>query len=84
MIMDPSYKEDMIEQLNSLTNTDKNKLPDSIENLLKNKTMTENLTIEGKDIIETPTMGGLWLIREPELVYNACNGEMHNIGSTAF
>lgn len=45
---------------------------------------TENLTIEGKDIIETPTMGGLWLIREPELVYDACNGEMHNIGSTTF
>lgn len=45
---------------------------------------TENLTIEGKDIIETPTMGGLWLIRETELVYDACNGEMHNIGSTAF
>ena len=43
MIMDPSYKEDMIEQLNSLTDTDKNKLPDSIENLLKDKTMTENL-----------------------------------------
>lgn len=45
---------------------------------------TEHLTIQGKDIIETPTMGGLWLIREPELVYDACNGEMSRIGSTEF
>lgn len=42
------------------------------------------LMIGKKELIDTPTMGGLWLIQEPELVYQACNGDLKQIGSDSF
>lgn len=37
-----------------------------------------------KNLIDLPTMGGLWLINEPETVYEACKGEMNLIGKPEF
>lgn len=39
---------------------------------------------ENKRLIDTPTMGGLWLINEPETAYEACDGDMNAIGKGSF
>lgn len=38
----------------------------------------------GEPILETPTMGGLWLIRYPDLTWRACGGELSDVGKPAF
>lgn len=35
-------------------------------------------------IFDTPTMGGLWLIWEPDLVYDCCEGDLRQIGKPDF
>lgn len=42
----------------------------------------EPLFAGGEPILETPTMGGLWLIRYPDLAWRACGGERNDVGET--
>lgn len=44
----------------------------------------EDLMIGDLPLIETPTMGGLWLSQRPELVLTACRSELQRIGTTSF
>lgn len=44
----------------------------------------ENIYIKDTALFETPTRGGLWLIDYPELVYDACKGDMTQIGKPDF
>lgn len=44
----------------------------------------EDYMAGGVPLFESPDMGGLWLINEPETVYEACHGEMNRIGSEEF
>ena len=44
----------------------------------------QEINIQGTPLIDTPTMGGLWLIHFPELVYDACHGDMNVIGKSEF
>lgn len=44
----------------------------------------QEININGTPLIDTPTMGGLWLIHAPETVYEACHGDMNLIGESEF
>lgn len=44
----------------------------------------EELKIGDTFLIDTPTAGGLWLNRQPDLVYNACHGDLTLIGKPEF
>lgn len=44
----------------------------------------EEIPIRETTLIDSPTMGGLWLIHEPELVHDACNGDLSLIGKDEF
>lgn len=54
--------------------------------MIKNETTGELETfwLNGEPITHYPTMGGLWLIQEPETVYEACDGDLHQIGKDDF
>lgn len=44
----------------------------------------EHLMMQNMRLLDTPTMGGLWLIREPETVYECCQQDMKDIGKPDF
>ena len=44
----------------------------------------EMLLLSGTPILETPAMGGLWLIRRPDLAYMACRGNGNQVGTPEF
>lgn len=44
----------------------------------------QEIDINGIPLIDTPTMGGLWLIHAPNTVYEACHGDMNLIGKPEF
>lgn len=43
-----------------------------------------DIYIKNTPLYNTPTMGGLWLIEEPDLVYDACKGDLYLIGTLEF
>lgn len=45
---------------------------------------TEKIMIGDTPIIETPTAGGLWLYDNPDMVFDACKGDIAMIGSSDF
>lgn len=44
----------------------------------------QEITCRKKNLIDMPTIGGLWLIHEPDTVYDACKGDLHLIGKPEF
>lgn len=44
----------------------------------------EYLIMQNMRLLDTPTMGGLWLINEPEMVYECCQQDMREIGKPDF
>lgn len=64
---------------NWFTTTDSSFLSDGSEQIYVRDERGQQIPI-----IETPTMGGLWLINHPDLVYDACKGERFRIGKPEF
>lgn len=70
----------------------RNGMPNTFQECREYFTMDKNhvtgelqeIDIQGTALIDTPTMGGLWLIHFPELVYDACHGDMNVIGKSEF
>lgn len=48
------------------------------------QTHKDDNTCTNTTLINTPTMGGLWLVNRPDLVYEACHGELYQIGKNDF
>lgn len=56
-------------------------LPGEREDILVTDQRNPNCKIP---LFDTPTMGGLWLINDPGLVYNCCKGDVAQIGKPDF